>query len=300
MRFEGVFVATATPFDSTGKVALSVFENHLEWLADQGVHGFVPCATTGEGATLTRSERVELIRISRKVADQKKLKIFVGAGSYNTLVALELIREAKDLGADAALVVTPYYNKPTQSGLLAHYHYLANHTDCPILLYNVPSRTSVNCLPETTQKLLTLPNIVGIKEATPLWSQWLSLSNAVDWREKSLFCGDDDAFAPMMALGGAGLISGPANVAAGAFVRLYDDCRAGRWEKAFEAQKKLQKFVNAMFMETNPAPVKFALSSLGIISEYEPHLRLPLVNVSGATETAVADALKDLKVHFDL
>lgn len=293
MRFEGVFVATVTPFESEGKVAYDTLNRHLEFLAANKVSGFVPCATTGEGPTLGSEERIEILRISKAVAQKHGLKVIAGCGSNSTSLALEFLGEAARLGADAGLVVTPYYNKPTLSGILSHYQTLASGSPIPIVLYNVPSRTNVNLTPEMTLELLHHPNIIGIKEASGSYGQWLELSYRMDTRKKTLLAGDDDAFAVIQILGGSGIISASANVAPNLFVRLFELARLHMWQEAFELQKKLFPLTEALFIETNPAPVKFALQ---LLKGYENRLRLPLVPVSPRSESRIHEALQLLEL----
>ena len=173
MKLEGVFVAHTTPFTPDGKVDVAALKRHLEWCAAAGVHGFVPAGTTGEGSVLDHEERKLVIGTALEVARAHGLKVIAGCGGNHTEKVLGLLQEAKAMGCDAALVVTPYYNKPTQPGLFAHYTYLADRCDLPIVLYNVPGRTSVSLAVETTVELLKHPNIVGIKEASGQYSHWL-------------------------------------------------------------------------------------------------------------------------------
>jgi 4-hydroxy-tetrahydrodipicolinate synthase len=291
MRFEGVYVANVTPFEKTGELSERVLEKHLRWLAENGVQGFVPCGTTGEGSTLTYEERRKVIELALKIASEHKLKVVAGCNSNAPSVILKLIREAKDLGCDAALVVTPYYIRPTPHGLFAHFEYLANEGDFPLLLYNIPSRTGVNLSPDVSARLLRHPKIVGIKEASGQHVQWQSLANQVDLRERSLLAGDDDAFAPILALGGSGIISASANVVPREFVALYDLARQGKWEDAFQMQLRLFPLIRSLFLETNPSPVKRALSSM---DRMEETVRLPLVPVEEETAAAIRKALREI------
>jgi len=286
--FSGVFVANATPFDAKGKLDLVAYDNHLQFLVDKGVHGFVPCGTTGEGALITHEERNEIISRTVKVAKAKGLKTIPGCGTNNTAATLELIRTAREMGCDAALVVTPYYVKPTPGGITAHYLHLAERGDLPILLYNVPSRTGLHLSVDIVMKLLEHPRIVGIKEASGQHGYWLALSRAMNLKEKALLAGDDDALATICALGGSGIISASANVAPAQFVEIYNYAREGNVTEAFAAQKRLSPLVQSLFLETNPAPVKYALKKMGL---FENNLRLPLVPVTRATEDAVTAAL---------
>lgn len=293
MKFEGVYVASVTPFTHDFKVDWEAVSGHFEFLLQSGVDGLVPCGTTGESASLNKEERSRMIEIAVKIGKNHAKKVIAGCGSNDTLTALERIEEAAKLGAEAALVVTPYYNKPTQSGLIAHYQFLADKSPLPIILYNVPGRTHVNIQPETAAELFKSPKIVGIKEASGNHSQWVTLSNKVNFKEKSLLAGDDDAFATIFSLGGAGIISATANVAPKLFVSLYELLKAGKTSEAFRLQIKLMPLVEALFMETNPAPAKYALATMKCMGN---NLRLPLVPVSAKTEERIFSALKGLEI----
>lgn len=293
MRFEGVYVAAITPFDGENKLCLKSLEKHLLDLADRGVHGFVTAATTGESPSLEASERKAVFELTKEIGRKRNLKIVAGCGSNNTARALESLHLAEELGYDAALVVTPYYNKPTAEGLLAHYTFLADNSQVPILLYNVPGRTAVNLTTETVVRLLEHPRIVGLKEASGQYGQWLQLAHSVDWSDRSLMAGDDDAFAPLLAFGGSGIVSASANVYPEGFVQIYEAARAQRWEECFRLQTKLLPLVRAMFAETSPAPIKYALEKLGRVSS---SLRLPLVPVGANTRALIDEVLRGLEI----
>lgn len=293
MIFQGVWVATTTFFDNAGSLDLASFERHCSWLLDSGVEGLVPCGTTGEGSTLTSKERQALIETAAGLASTRKKGIIAGCGGNNTESVLKLILEANDLGAKAALVVTPYYNRPTQEGLLAHYRFLADKSPIPIVLYNVPSRTGVNLLPETVSKLWQHPNIQALKEATGLYGQWLSLLASQLPDGKAILAGDDDAFATLSSLGASGIISASANVVPSYFVKLDSLLRAKQFTEAFTLQKKLYPLIKALFLETNPAPIKYALEQMG---RGLNRLRLPLVPVQKETELRVREQLVNLEL----
>lgn len=293
MRIEGVHVAVITPFRANGEVCYETFSNHLEGLAAEGVRGFVSCATTGENPTITPTERLRLLELSVEIAGRHGLSVIAGCGSNDTRQAIDLTQEAKSLGCHAALIVTPYYNKPSPAGVIAHYEKVANEGDLPIVLYNVPSRTSLSLSVETIVKLFENPKIIGIKEASGHYGQWLALSAAMATDKKSLLSGDDDCFAPMMALGGSGIISASANVAASLFVSLYEHAHQGDFYAAFALQKKLYPLVRAMFTETNPCPIKYAMSRQ---KRAENVVRLPLVPVLEGTRLIVDKALHDLNL----
>lgn len=293
MRFEGVYVATVTPFQANGEVAWEKYATLLDWQATSGVHGFVPCGTTGENPTLTQKEWAWLVQTTIQFSKKKNLKTIAGCGSNSTQAALEFMQEAERMGADAALVVTPYYNKPTQRGLIAHYEFLAAHSKLPIVLYNVPGRTNVNLTPETVQVLFKNPQIIGIKEASGNHSQWLQIAKNTSLIEKSFLSGDDDAFATLLSMGGSGIISASANIAPKQFVKIYDLYKAGDFSAALQEQKRVLPLVQALFSETSPAPLKYALE---ISKNFPSNLRLPLVTITSETATKVKAALTELEL----
>lgn len=293
MKLRGVYPATVTPFDTKGQVCYASLEKLFRRLASEGVSGFVPCATTGEGPVLSDSERNEILKLAVSVSKEKGLLTIAGCNSNDTAKVVKLVDEAVELGCKAALVVTPYYNKPTQAGLIAHYRHIADRSPLPIVLYNVPGRTAVNLLPETALELFAHPKIIGIKEASGNLSQWLALSAKMDLEQKSFLAGDDDALATIMSLGGCGIISASANVTAKPFVAICQAAEAGNWAIAYDWQKRVLPLVKAMFLETNPSPAKHALKLLG---QCEEHVRLPLVPVSPAAGQAVRESLKQLEL----
>ena len=293
MKFEGVYIATVSPFADSGKLDLEALQDHLNFLADKGVHGFVPCGTTGETPTLSPEERRKSIALNKKIAEKHKLRVIAGCGGNSTNSVLELIEEVKDLGCDAALVVNPYYNKPTPAGLMEHFTFLADKGDFPIVLYNIPGRTNVCLSPKMISELLQHPNIVGIKEATGNLAQWLEIAETVDMKKNSLMAGDDNAFATILALGGSGIISASGNLVPEHFVAIYEKAIEGNLDEAFRLQVKLNPLLRAMFRETNPAPVKYGLQ---LRRGVPANLRLPLVGVSSETQEEVAQCLKGLEL----
>jgi 4-hydroxy-tetrahydrodipicolinate synthase len=290
-RLEGVFVAVATPFREDGSLDRPTLDRLLDALIAQGVHGLVPCGTTGESPTLSALEKRAVIGAAVRAAAGRP--VIAGVGGNHTRAVIEATAEAADLGATAALAVTPYYNKPTPEGLLRHFTAVADEGKLPLVLYNVPGRTGVNLAPELAAKLLAHPRIVGIKEASGQYGQWLAIAHGADLADRALLAGDDDAFAPILALGGSGIISASANVAPGHFVALFEAFRKGDFNAMFAIQKKLYPLVKAMFAESNPGPVKYALSRLGF---GEDVLRPPLVPVRPETRALVDGALKGLEL----
>lgn len=293
MKLNGVWVATVTFFKSDGSVDTEKFREHCARLLAAKVDGLVPCGTTGEGPTLNAQERTALIGIAVAESLKYRKEVLAGCGGNCTETVLKNIQEAQGAGAKAALVVTPYYNKPTQEGLLAHYLFLAEKSPIPLVLYNVPSRTGVNLLPETVAELWKHPQIIGLKEATGLHSQWLSLTSPTAPENKYLLAGDDDAFATFSALGGKGIISASANIAPELFVSLSQHVEKQEWKEAFQLQKRLYPLIRSLFIESNPGPLKFALSrTVGT----ENKLRLPLVPVKQESERIIARELRALEL----
>ena len=281
---EGVFVASVTPFDDEGRIDLVAAKAHAEWLVACGVQGIVPCGTTGEGPTLSDKERAQMIEAALSAAQGKSVHVMAGCGSNDTQTSKKWIAEAEALGCDSTMLVTPYYNKPTQAGILAHYLHLADSATKPVVLYHVPGRTNVHLALETIAKLFEHPRIAGIKEASGQYSFWLGLAALAREQGKILYAGDDDAYAVIQALGGRGIISACANVVPEPFVQMHAWMKAGEWEKAFALQMRLAPLVRAFFCETSPSPIKYALHRY---RRMRNHVRLPLVRLSTAGERAV-------------
>ncbi len=272
--FRGSIVAIVTPFRD-GKVDEKALRDLIEFQVENGTDGIVPCGTTGESATLSIDEHERVIALTIEAAN-KRVPVIAGTGSNNTAEAVRLTKHAKKAGADAALLITPYYNKPTQEGLYQHYKKVAEEVDIQIILYNVPGRTGVNMLPETVARLAEIKNIVGIKEATGDLTQ---ISNVISLcpKEFLILSGDDFTVYPTLAIGGHGVISVVANVAPRDMAGLCDAWFAGDMKKANELHYKLLPLNAAMFCETNPIPVKTALSLMGKVSG---EMRLPLCSMS--------------------
>ncbi len=287
MQFTGAFTALVTPFKN-GKVDEEAYRAHIEWQIEQGIDGVVPCGTTGESATLSHAEHAQVIKIC---VDQVKgrVPVLAGAGSNNTTEAIELTRCAKDAKADGALLITPYYNKPTQAGLIAHFAAIAREVPMPFIVYNVPGRTSVNLLPQTVAAMRKqIPEVIGIKEATGNLCQ---VSEVIEYcgRDFIILSGDDFTVLPTLAIGGHGVISVVSNVAPGMMRKLCKAWRKGDIEKAQRLHYKLSPLNRAMFMETNPIPAKTALGLMGRIS---PELRLPLVPMGEENKAKLEGILK--------
>lgn len=272
--FKGSIVAIVTPFKN-GKFDEKAFCDLIEWQISEGTNAIVPCGTTGESATLDYDEHYRVIEITVKTV-QRRVPVIAGTGANSTDETIMITKKAKKLGADAALLVTPYYNKPTQEGLYQHYKKIAETVDIPLILYNVPSRTGVNLLPQTVARLTETKNIAWIKEATGDMKQVSELIRLCGDR-LTVLSGDDFTTLTLLALGGKGVISVSANVAPRDVSEMCKAWENRDIEKAKRLHFKLEPLNQAMFLETNPIPAKTALSMMGKIQE---EFRLPLCPMS--------------------
>ncbi len=273
--FSGAFTALVTPFRN-GEVDEEALEALVEFQIQQGINGLVPCGTTGESPTLSEEEDRLVIEAVVRVA-AGRVPVVAGTGSNSTDMAIKYTRMAEEAGADGSLQVAPYYNKPTQEGLYRHFATIAESTSLPLILYNIPGRTSVEIGAATLARLAEVPNIVGVKEST------LSMNMASDIRHLSgeefvILSGDDPMTLPVMALGGNGVISVASNVAPGAVSEMVAALNSGDFLRGRELHYRLLPLFRALFLETNPIPVKAAASLLGLCSD---EVRLPLVPMSG-------------------
>ena len=269
--FEGAGVALVTPFTESGEVNYEKLEALLEEQIAGGTDAIIACGTTGESATMSHEEHLDVIRFTCKVVN-KRIPVIAGTGSNCTREAIHLSKEAEKAGADGLLLVTPYYNKATQQGLLRHYKVIADSVGTPIILYNVPSRTGVNIQPETYAELAQHPNIAGVKEASGNFSQIQKTRNLCP-ADFSIWSGNDDETAAICMLGGSGIISVVANVLPAEMHRLTALCLANDFSAAGRLQLKLKPLCDALFCEVNPIPVKTALNLMGLEAG---ELRLPL------------------------
>jgi len=267
--FSGSIVALVTPFKSTFEVDFDAYGRLVDWHIEQGTNAIVPCGCTGEAATLTHEGQRQCIRFVVERA-AGRVPVIAGTGSNSTQEALSLTAYAADVGADAALLITPYYNKPTPAGQIAHYRSIAEAVEIPIVLYNVPSRTGTNMLPETVAELSAIPNVVAIKEAAGSVDQ---VSHIIHRCDITVLSGDDGLTLPMMAVGAAGVISVAANVVPSKMAAMCAQCALGDLDAAREIHYELLPLFKGLFIETNPMPVKAALARMGHI---ENVLRLPL------------------------
>ena len=285
--FKGSFVALVTPFRN-GKVAFEDYDALLEYHLESGTNGILLCGTTGEGATLTREEYRKIISfVKGKLGG--KLPIIAGIGSNDTRVAIENARLCEEIGIDGVLAISCYYNKPTQAGHIAHFTKVAESTRLPMIIYNIPSRTSVNLLPSTLLSLCDVPNIVGVKEASGDMKQVLEIRRLCGDR-LTLLSGEDLMVVPILAIGGSGVISATANILA---KEMADLCRLffeGNLADAARIQTEISDVINACFIETNPGPVKAALEAIGRCSG---ELRLPLVEMQRDNKERLLKAIRE-------
>lgn len=292
MELKGSIVALVTPFKD-GKVDELSLRNLLKWHLQAGTHGILILGTTGEAVTIDKEERKKIMEIALEEA-KGKVPLIVGTGTNNTKVTLEYTKMAEEMGFDYALIVTPYYNRPTQNGLYEHYRYIAQNTKIPIILYNVPGRTSVNLLPETTAKLAQIENIVAIKEACGDIKQVTEILIKTP-KNFTVLSGDDFTAYATVILGGKGVISVAANVMPKEMAELMEKSLEGNLSEAKELNLKLYPLYKALFIETNPVPAKFALWLMGKIET--PEVRPPL---SGLSETSLEQLKKILKEVYNL
>jgi 4-hydroxy-tetrahydrodipicolinate synthase len=283
--FQGSITALVTPF-ANGGIDEQAFQDFVEWQIEEGTNGLVPVGTTGESPTLSHAEHRRVVELCVEAA-AGRVPVIAGAGSNNTEEAIELMRFASKVGADGALVVTPYYNKPTQEGLYQHYKALNDCTDLPILIYNIPGRSVVDMSVETMARLAKLDNIVGVKDATANIARTSRQRQAMgeDFIQLS---GEDATALGLMAHGGHGCISVTSNVAPALCAEFQGACLAGDYRKALTIQDRLMPLHDALFVETSPAPVKYAASVLGRMAE---DVRLPLVKVTEKTRELVRSAM---------
>jgi 4-hydroxy-tetrahydrodipicolinate synthase len=286
----GVLTALVTPMRD-GAVDLAALRELVSWQLDCGVEGFVPTATTGEAATLDLEERAAVIRAVTDVV-KGRVPVIAGAGTNSTRGTIELSRLALDAGADGVLLVCPYYNKPTQAGLEAHFRTVLAAIDAPVVIYNIPGRTGVDLQASTFASLAEHPRVVGIKEATGSVTRAAELVRRLDPRV-AVLAGDDALFLPVLAVGGAGIVSASACVAPREMVAVMRHWRAGEVEAARKAYLGLLDLFEALFVETNPGPAKAALHLMGRLA---PEIRLPLVWPAPSSVARVREALARLGV----
>jgi 4-hydroxy-tetrahydrodipicolinate synthase len=294
VKLEGSFVALITPMKKDRTIDEDALRTFVDYQIDQGTHGLVPCGTTGESATMTHEEHRRVIDI---VIDQAKgrVPVVAGTGSNSTREALELTKYAENAGADAALIISPYYNKPTQRGLIHHFTTIANETNIPIVLYNVPSRTGRNVEASTTLELAKLKNVIAIKEASGNLSQIMSIIEGAP-SGFVVVSGDDGFTYSMCTLGGTGVISVAANVAPKLMASFMNHLIKGNYEEARKEHFKLLPLFRVLFIETNPGPCKRAAELMKLAGIENWYLRSPLVETTSENTEKIRAVLKNLKL----
>lgn len=288
--FKGCGTALATPFDENG-INFKVFEEMIENQIKESVDALIVCGTTGESSTMTEKERKDAIKFVVDIA-KKRVPVIAGTGSNNTIQAIAMTKYAEEVGCDACLVVTPYYNKTTQAGLVSHYKAIAESTKLPIILYSVASRTGVNILPETCLELSKIPNIVAIKEASGNISQITKIKQLCK-DNLNIYSGNDDQVIPILSVGGIGVISVLSNVAP---KYTHDMCTKfldGNLKEALDMQLKALDLISALFSEVNPIPVKHALKLAGFDFGIP---RLPLVELTDKNKEVLEKAMKEMNL----
>ncbi len=288
--FSGSIVALVTPFKD-GKVDWKSLEGLVEFHVSSGTHGIVPCGTTGESATLSHQEHDDVIKAVIKAVN-KRVPVIAGTGSNSTDEAIRLTREAEQSGADGALLISPYYNRPTQEGIYQHYKKVAASVGIPLIVYNIPGRTGSKIEPETLARLSEIENVAGVKEATGSVDQAIDVVRLCGDR-LAVYSGEDSLTFSLMALGGKGVISTVANIVPREMSELAQACLAGDWEKGRQLQLRLVPLIRAVFIETNPIPIKTALSLMG---KCQDDLRRPLTPMAESN----LKKLKETMAEFGL
>ncbi len=290
-RWTGCGTALVTPFTTEGTLDEASVTRLARRQIDRGIHFLVPCGTTGESPSLSHTEKVRVIELVVKEANGQ-VPVLAGAGSYDTQAAVTLVADMAQAGVDGVLSVTPFYNKPTQEGLYRHFETIADSTDLPIVLYNVPSRTGCNIQPATLQRLALIPNIVGIKEASGNLLQMCEICRSIP-DDFSVLSGDDAFTLPLIALGGHGVISVVANETPAEMASLVDLATAAKFTEARKVHEQLLPLMQVNFIESNPIPVKAAMAALGLLEEI---YRLPMVSPTDESRAQINDVLNNLKL----
>src|SRR5579875_1005607 len=282
--FTGALSAIVTPFRD-GTIDEKALRDLIEWQISEGIEGIVPCGSTGESATLSHAEHEQVIKIAVEQT-RKRVPVVAGTGSNSTAEAIRLTAAAREMGADAALLISPYYNKPTQEGIYKHYKMIAHSVDLPLIIYNIPGRTGSNIAPETMARLCEVRNIVGVKEASGSMDQVSDIRRLCGERF-TILSGDDSATLPLMALGASGVISVITNVMPGEMTEMVAAALAGNYTRA----REIHYLMRALFLETNPIPVKQALS---LLKKCSPEVRLPLTPMSPPAADKLKAVMKEM------
>ena len=290
-RWTGCGTALVTPYTAQGDLDESTITRLARRQIDSGVHFLVPCGTTGESPSLSHKEKVRVAELVVQAANGQ-VPVLAGAGSYDTQTAVQLVADMAKTGVDGILSVTPFYNKPTQEGLYLHFETIAKSTDLPVVLYNVPSRTGCNIQPTTLTRLATVPNIVGIKEASGNLLQMCEICRLIP-ENFSILAGDDAFTLPLISLGGHGVISVVANETPAEMATLVDLANTAKFSEARQVHEQLLPLMQVNFVESNPIPVKAAMAALGLLEEI---YRLPMVSPTDESRSQINNVLKNLQL----
>ena len=293
MNYQGSYCALITPFKNDEFDEKS-FIKIVEWHIKQGTRGIVPCGTTGESPTLSHEEHKRVVEIALEISNGK-LQVIAGTGSNSTKEAISLTKHAKEQGASSALIVVPYYNKPSQNGLIEHYLKIADSVDLPIFIYNIPGRSIIDMHNDTIQKLSEHENIIGIKDASNDLSRPTYIKKYIKHKKFFQLSGEDGTQLAFLAQGGDGVISVSANIVPNMIADLHKSWFSGDYSKAMKIDLELMELNNVLFLESNPCPVKYAASTLGMC-DYE--LRLPLSKIAKKNEIIIDKVLKNLDINF--
>jgi 4-hydroxy-tetrahydrodipicolinate synthase len=293
MNYQGSYCALITPFKN-GSVDRESFKNIITWHIESGTKGIIPCGTTGESPTLSHEEHKLVVELAIEYSEGK-LNVIAGTGSNSTKEAVSFTKHAKLAGADSALVVVPYYNKPSQAGLREHYLKIADSVDLPIFIYNIPGRSVVDMNDETIIELSSHDNIIGIKDATNDLTRPIKLKNSITHKKFFQLSGEDGTQLAYLANGGDGVISVTANIAPKLVSSMHEEWFKGNYKEAMSINEKLSNINNLLFIESNPCPVKYAAHLLGMC-EYE--IRLPLVKINKVNEIKIKEEIKNLSLSF--
>ena len=293
MNYQGSYCALITPFKD-GVLDRNSFKNIIKWHIKNGTKGIIPCGTTGESPTLSHEEHKLVVELAIEFAEGK-MQVIAGTGSNSTQEAIIFTEHAKSAGADSALIVVPYYNKPSQKGLKEHYLKIADSVDLPIFIYNIPGRSVIDMSDQTILDLSFHQNIIGIKDATNDLTRPLKLKKMISHKKFFQLSGEDETQLAYLAQGGDGVISVTANIAPNLIATMHDEWFAGNYNEAIKINEKLSNINNLLFIESNPSPVKYAASILGMC-DYE--IRLPLSRMNKENEIKLKEELKNLSLSY--
>ncbi len=288
--FTGALSAIVTPFRD-GAIDEPALRDIIEWQISEGIQGIVPCGSTGESATLSHAEHEQVIKIAIEQT-RKRVPVVAGTGSNSTAEAIRLTAAAREMGADGALLISPYYNKPTQEGIYKHYKMIAQSVDLPLIIYNIPGRTGSNIMAETMARLCEVRNIVGVKEASGSMDQVSDIHRLCGER-LTILSGDDSATLPLMALGARGVISVITNVMPREMVNMTAAANAGDYARARDLHYRMLPLMRALFIETNPIPIKHALS---LVKRCSAEVRMPLTPMSAAGADKLKTVMKEMRL----